>query len=152
MKTKEYTITIDTNSYAGNFERELTAYLTGRLGDSEVGKKYAEMFLRDFHIDYTDDENDPFTDSINGKHGDFGWNWCEISGNDSTNINLWFLEEPTEEQIEILIKRCKEFCTLYNETYKERKEPLKIDAIHITVETTIRELLRKYMDIQRIKE
>ena len=33
---------IDTNSYAGNFERELCAYITGVIGDCEVGKRKIE--------------------------------------------------------------------------------------------------------------
>ena len=33
---------IDTNSYAGNFERELCSYVTGQYGDCNVGKDIAE--------------------------------------------------------------------------------------------------------------
>ena len=35
---------IDTDAYAGNFERPMCAYLTGQVGDCGVGEEYAEMF------------------------------------------------------------------------------------------------------------
>lgn len=48
-----YVFVIDTDQYAGNFERQLCAYLTGILGDCGVGILYAEMyniFLEDSEI------------------------------------------------------------------------------------------------------
>lgn len=38
---------IDTEDYAGNFERELCAYLTGRTGDCEVGDDLAKLFSQE---------------------------------------------------------------------------------------------------------
>jgi len=38
---------IDTNLYAGNFEREMCAYLTGHVGDCGVGDDYAEKFRKE---------------------------------------------------------------------------------------------------------
>jgi len=37
-------LVIDTDSYAGNFERELCGYVTGQYGECEVGKDYSELF------------------------------------------------------------------------------------------------------------
>jgi len=39
-----YLFLIDTDQYAGNFEREMCAYLTGRVGDCNVGKEFAAIF------------------------------------------------------------------------------------------------------------
>ena len=36
---------VDTDSYAGNFEREMTAFVTGQIGECEVGK---EIIQEDF--------------------------------------------------------------------------------------------------------
>lgn len=36
-----YIFVIDTNNYAGNFEREMCAFITGKVGDCNVGEKYA---------------------------------------------------------------------------------------------------------------
>lgn len=35
---------IDTADYAGNFERDLCAYITGRIGECEVGQDMAKLF------------------------------------------------------------------------------------------------------------
>lgn len=42
-----YKFIIDTDKYAGNFEREMCAYLTGRIGDCEVGDDFAEIFKKE---------------------------------------------------------------------------------------------------------
>ena len=39
-----FIFTIDTDHYAGNFERELTAYCTGHIGECGVGAEKAEMY------------------------------------------------------------------------------------------------------------
>ena len=42
-KTKmKYLFVIDTDSYAGNFEREMCAYLTNQIGEGCVIKAYRE--------------------------------------------------------------------------------------------------------------
>jgi len=38
---------VDTDEYAGNFERELTAFCTGVIGDCGVGEEHAEAFKRE---------------------------------------------------------------------------------------------------------
>ncbi len=40
----KYIFIIDTDSYSGNFEREMTAYLTGRTGECDVGREQATLF------------------------------------------------------------------------------------------------------------
>ena len=40
----KYILCFDTNKYAGNFERDLTAYATGQIGECEVGDDQAELF------------------------------------------------------------------------------------------------------------
>ena len=42
MKT-EYSLIIDTDQYAGSFERETTAYCLGAVGDCGVGVEEAEI-------------------------------------------------------------------------------------------------------------
>ena len=39
----EWTFVIDTNEYAGNFEREMCAWLTGQVGECDVGKEMAAV-------------------------------------------------------------------------------------------------------------
>lgn len=41
---KSYTFIIDTNQYAGNFERHMCAFMTGMIGDCGIGEEYAKMY------------------------------------------------------------------------------------------------------------
>jgi len=41
---EKHSFIIDTNEYAGNFEREMCAYCTGQIGDCGVGEEEAEKF------------------------------------------------------------------------------------------------------------
>lgn len=44
MREPEYYLfVVDTNKYAGNFERELCAYVTGQVGESERGRNLAML-------------------------------------------------------------------------------------------------------------
>ena len=40
---------IDTDSYAGNFERDMCAYITGVLGDCEVGDEFAKLYDKEMN-------------------------------------------------------------------------------------------------------
>lgn len=51
-----FTVVIETNQYAGSFERELAAYCTGVTGEDEIGQDVANLFYRDLNIE--DDEED----------------------------------------------------------------------------------------------
>lgn len=42
-----YLFVIDTDSYAGNFERQMCAYVTGQLGECEVGEENTELAKRE---------------------------------------------------------------------------------------------------------
>lgn len=44
---KHWIFIIDTEQYSGNFERELTAYLTGRIGECGVGAQYSDIFKKE---------------------------------------------------------------------------------------------------------
>lgn len=44
-------VAIDTDQYAGNFERQMCAFITGQVGDCEVGKDLAELALEEFSED-----------------------------------------------------------------------------------------------------
>lgn len=42
------TFVVGTNKYAGNFEREMCAYMTGVIGDCEVGKPEANLYFEKY--------------------------------------------------------------------------------------------------------
>ena len=43
----KYVFVIDTESYAGNFEREMCAYVTGVLGECGVGEEMVELYTEE---------------------------------------------------------------------------------------------------------
>ena len=50
----DYLFVIDTDSYAGNFEREMCAFMTGRIGECEVGQRTANEFVDEFGEKFED--------------------------------------------------------------------------------------------------
>ena len=53
---------IDTESYAGNFERPMCAYCTGEIGECGVGEEEAALFRQEMGI--AEGEDGPFCDKI----------------------------------------------------------------------------------------
>jgi len=53
----EFIFIIDTNKYAGNFERQLVAFCTSRTGVCGVGKKESERFFSDTGLHF---DSEPF--------------------------------------------------------------------------------------------
>ncbi len=47
MKPESFTFVIDTENYAGNFERDMTAYICGIVGDCGVGGDEARIFYKE---------------------------------------------------------------------------------------------------------
>lgn len=55
-----YVFVIDTNSYSGNFEREMAAFITGHVGECGAGKEWAKQCqkpLSDKFVLYLPDEH-----------------------------------------------------------------------------------------------
>lgn len=44
-ESKSYSIVVETDSYAGNFEREMCAFMTGHIGECEVGLEEQKLYL-----------------------------------------------------------------------------------------------------------
>lgn len=58
---------IDTSSYAGNFERDLCAYVTGVIGECEVGKEFSDLYSQETREEYSQ-----FEDIIDMRPDDHG--------------------------------------------------------------------------------
>lgn len=55
MVLDRYVLVIDTDKYAGNFEREMVAFITGQVGECEVGLKARDAFRAEFpDLDFED--------------------------------------------------------------------------------------------------
>ena len=99
---KGFVFAIDTNEYSGNFEREMCAYLTGCVGECEVGEEYVDK-----------DISAIFSDIIEQCPDDHGcYRPCEIvkyNEGSYQSVGIFFRSKPTDEQIEIMKKRAYSF-------------------------------------------
>jgi hypothetical protein len=121
-----FVFVIDTDAYAGNFEREMTAFLTGAVGDCGVGDEEAVLFqsagmykpLRD-KTQYEPDEHGccrPTSiwptpnrwNNGNGKH--FNGDPTEKGRYPAyESVAIFFSERPTDEEIAFLKQRAEEY-------------------------------------------
>ena len=71
--SQTYLFVIDTEQYAGNFERMMCAYMTGSIGECEVGDKEKEIFEKEMGIKPDADGvlHDPF-EFVIGRADDHG--------------------------------------------------------------------------------
>jgi len=117
--TPRYLFIIETDSYAGNFERDMTAWCTGHIGDCQVGSHYVKLFNSFGYVkwgdDYNSDENH-LSEYIE----------CRVCPEDNShcsrpctgyyneegeynNVCIYFAEEPPQEIIDIIKERAHGF-------------------------------------------
>ena len=143
---------IDTDQYAGNFEREMCAYCTGTIGQCGVGEEIANLFEEDFELE--DDkygEDNPFIDYVdNWVMGEDGCGrptsiWGGPADNNCNSVAIFFQQEPTEEHIKIMKERSSDFAKNRpdRKDYWEGDKPMTILGFRLlkqvvtTTETTV---------------
>ena len=129
---KEYKIIIDTENHAGNFEREICAYITGQFGECHVGEDIAEMSeenIKHFdwfkeHVLHKQDEDDeymhrpasvsPTPGFYNNGRGGIFRNEDESGGTRKCpaylSVEIYLNEYPPENVLNEFIDRAKVFC------------------------------------------
>jgi hypothetical protein len=121
---KEYVIIVRTDSYAGNFERELCAHLTGIVGDCEVGDDYVDENIESIFEEIVKSVPDD-----NGTRRPVSLGGCaktkEFNSND---VVIWFDSIPTEEQQAIIKERAETFNQIHVIKYSWNKK-IKIKSI-----------------------
>jgi len=101
---------IDTDSYAGNFEREMCAYMTGRVGECGVGEEMAERYREDAGVRQGSEPNERIVD-MPDDHG------ClrpvairAMPGTGVCNSVAIFMDRrPTDSEVESMIDRAKRY-------------------------------------------
>lgn len=104
MSTDYYLFVIDTNAYAGNFERDMCAYMTGHVGDCGVGIGMAELYAKD--------EGEPLYRVISVPD-EQGCNrptsiWPSPNG-DMNSVAIFFETRPNKNEIALLKRRAAMF-------------------------------------------
>jgi len=99
---KGYAFIIDTNEYAGNFERELTAYCTGIIGECEVGEEFIDKEITSIF--------EPYILQVADEYGCY--RPCEIVQNSEGfyySVAIYFDEKPSNELITLMKVRANQF-------------------------------------------
>ena len=116
-----YAFVIDTNQFAGNFNREMCAYITGRLGDCGVGHHYADAAKTEL----TRDELNNFRDWLCYIPDEFAC-WRPTTIGDTATygdrpstpegaVHILFSETPYDDLIATMIARAYKFVTHANQ-------------------------------------
>lgn len=98
---EQYSLLINTDKYAGNFERELTAFCTGVNGECEVG----DTSLYDEEYDFGD-----ILEQVPDEHGCH--RPCEVyflNGHSNT-VRIYFQDNPSVDEMSIIKRRAKTYC------------------------------------------
>lgn len=155
---------VHTDSYSGNFERELCAYITGQVGDCGVGEDLASDFLDDEGDEAADlfDEivaqvrddhgvmrpcaiyptpgrlNDGYGNMRDAKEGETGFPAYE-------SVAIYFDERPSDEQILLMKDRAVKYATdKYNrKSYFKDRAPLIINGFELITEVTEKKVVRE---------
>jgi len=132
----EYAVIVRTDSYAGNFERELCAHLTGQIGECEVGEEYVDSEVAEI-----------FEEVVNQKPDDHACyrpvslGGCNLTeGYNAQDIVIWFSETPDKEQVDLIEERAKTFSDIYV-AKREWNKPVKIlgiEPIKILTQITVK--------------
>ena len=109
-------IVLDTTTYAGNFERQLCAYITCQLGDCEIGEELAKVANKELkHLDW-------WKENICPQESEEGsefmrpctlWQTEDIDKNKKTayfSVAIFVENFPPQEVLNEMIDRAKSFC------------------------------------------
>ncbi len=105
-------IVIETNLYAGNFERDLCAYATGAYGQCDVGQELAELADTELaELGYEVGEISDYTEAMCDDRGCYRPTSIWNSGNNTGyNDVIIFLQEPLSDKAYNVVKeRVEEF-------------------------------------------
>lgn len=114
-KTQKYSIVIHTDSYAGNFERELRGYVTGCRGEWDRANFESEIrtaFAGDPDCDWEelDEDENPFADLWKLVAGQYGFRIEELAQTpkefspkgDLNSVRLHCKKKPTAKQLKLV--------------------------------------------------
>ena len=94
-------VVIDTDTYAGDFERELCAWTTGQVGECGVGEEYAFEYIAAKFTNVTSvaDDNGCFRPASIFEDSEGVYN----------SVIIFFSTAPTQEQIDMIKHRCASY-------------------------------------------
>lgn len=131
MSDKHYAVVIDTTQYAGNFHREMAAYMTGKPVDSYVGYEFARLangkvknkkWLNEHLIEKMDRYHDiprcHYSDIFPRLHSELPTTHLYSIYSQYNGIIFFFDEMPPLVVIDELVERAIDFATNLHSIYK----------------------------------
>ena len=107
---KQYIFVIDTDSYAGNFEREMCAYVTGQTGECGVGEDYAKRAHNEIP-QAQKTELESIVKSVMDDHGCYRpvsiHSNPRISKPNSNSVGIYFSQKPSQDLVNMMKDRAK---------------------------------------------
>ncbi len=144
MTSAPYLFVIDTTDYAGNFERELCAYVTGRVGGCDVGEDMAALFK-------AETGQEPFENVMEGANED-GWmrpvDLYPTPKGGNNSVAILFARKPTKAQIALMKARAVQFAALPEHDYGQRplaRRVKRVTGFRLIKQTVKREVVEEIL-------
>lgn len=155
IKDEYYIFVIDCTEYSGNYERQMTAYITNRYADCEVGKEIADdisseleefqdeiddliCFRTDEHGRYRPCEIIPTPGWINngmGVHTRIPSDEQSPKGYPAYNsVGIFLYEIPSDKILNLFMERAKNYSNYITQKKKENPEKYKFESSNGEVE------------------
>lgn len=114
---------IDTDIYAGHFERQMTAYITGKVGECEVGKEIADDYYVTKELEKYEDVFENILFYILDEYGTSRPCCINVDSNNKYNsVAIFFDEFPEDYILELLKNRAKSYNDYIDKKQKELGE------------------------------
>ncbi len=136
-----FALIIETDSYAGNFEREMHAWVTGHEGESygysacamgEIARK--EIPEQIYH---------GIADQVTWLPGDHGDHYVTIGGDECRSVIMYFDSLLDDDELKIVIDRIHTFPQAYIDNDQFVKSLIEIKSIKLfAYEVTVKEELK----------
>jgi hypothetical protein len=127
QNTTSYIFVVHTNEYAGNFEREMCAFLTGQIGDCEVGIGYIDKKVAR-----------KFQNKIEQRSDNGCSRPCSIWPNEAGEYNsvaIFFSKKPSKADTDFMQERSFDFSATLAR-YEGRANEITILGFELLEETT----------------
>ena len=100
-------IVVDTDQYSGNFERELVAYMTGAVGDCDVGEPQSALAHKQLPEGFPEPLR--FSDGGCFRPATIWPGPKKVKGPAYTSVMCAFEDRPTAEELATLVSRAREY-------------------------------------------
>ena len=154
--SESYQFIVDTEDYSGNFERELCAYVTGQIGECEVGEKLADLAKTELPV-HVAQWFELYTERPGDEHGCHrpcsisitpGWYNTGMGKHKKgkgkypayLSVEIYFSKRPPDDILRLMVPRVKFFCENFPTLSRLRPaDPIKYTGcrlVKVTVTTT----------------